>query len=142
MPLELKLQSVLAGGGPWLVTVVAHISLFACQALDEFATKLIENEHYASDDVAARRDALLQRRNALYDRSRQRRVRLEESYKFQTFERDCDETKIWINEKLKAASDEGYLVQEWIDAELCICCVGSKMLGHNFGEATMQAKPY
>ena len=26
------------------------------------------------------------------------------------FERDCDETKIWINEKLKAASDEGYLV--------------------------------
>ena len=25
------------------------------------------------------------------------------------FERDCDETKIWINEKLKAASDEGYL---------------------------------
>ena len=25
------------------------------------------------------------------------------------FERDCDETKIWINEKLKAASDEGYM---------------------------------
>ena len=28
------------------------------------------------------------------------------------FERDYDETKIWINEKLKAASDyEGYLVR-------------------------------
>ena len=26
------------------------------KALDEFATKLIENEHYAADDVAARRD--------------------------------------------------------------------------------------
>jgi len=26
--------------------------------LDEFATKLIENEHYAADEVAARRDAV------------------------------------------------------------------------------------
>lgn len=31
---------------------------FLVQALDTFATKLIENEHYASDDVAARRDAV------------------------------------------------------------------------------------
>ena len=29
---------------------------FFMQALDEFATKLIENEHYAADDVAQRRD--------------------------------------------------------------------------------------
>ena len=28
------------------------------KALDEFACKLIENEHYASDDVAARRNAV------------------------------------------------------------------------------------
>ena len=54
---------------------------------------------------------LLQRRNALYDKSHIRRSRLEESYKYQMFERDCDETKIWINEKLKSASDEGYLVR-------------------------------
>lgn len=53
---------------------------------------------------------LLQRRNVLYNKSTMRRLKLEESYKFQMFERDCDETKIWINEKLKAASDEGYLV--------------------------------
>lgn len=78
--------------------------------LDEFATKLIESEHYAADEVAARRDALLQRRNGLYDKATRRRLALEEAYKLQTFERDYDETKIWINEKLKAASDyEGYL---------------------------------
>jgi spectrin alpha len=54
---------------------------------------------------------LLQRRNGLYEKAARRRVALEESYKLQTFERDYDETKIWINEKLKAASDyEGYLV--------------------------------
>lgn len=79
------------------------------KALDEFATKLIEGQHYASDEIAARRDALLQRRNALYARAEERKRMLAESYKFQTFERDYDETKIWINEKLKAASDEGYL---------------------------------
>ncbi|XP_062606729.1 spectrin alpha chain-like isoform X6 [Saccostrea cucullata] len=77
--------------------------------LDDFATKLIESEHYAYDDVAAKRDQLLERRNALYETSANRRQLLEESYKFQTFERDCDETKSWINEKLKTASDESYL---------------------------------
>ena len=80
------------------------------KALDEFATKLIESEHYAHDDVAARRDQLLTRRNRLYEASTLRRHLLEESYKFQTFQRDCDETKSWINEKLKTASDENYLV--------------------------------
>ena len=54
---------------------------------------------------------LLQRRNGLNEKAARRRLALEESYKLQTFERDYDETKIWINEKLKAASDyEGYLV--------------------------------
>jgi spectrin alpha len=80
------------------------------QALDEFASKLIEGEHYASDEVAQRRDQLLRRRNLLYERSARRRQQLELSYQFQLFERDCDETKGWINEKLKTASDESYLV--------------------------------
>lgn len=77
--------------------------------LDDFATKLIQNEHYAHDDIAVRRDQLLMRRNNLYQTSTERRQLLEESYKLQTFERDCDETKGWINEKLKTASDENYL---------------------------------
>jgi len=79
------------------------------KALDDFATKLIESEHYASEDVAARRDQLLARRNALYETSAERRYMLEQSNEFQIFERDCDETKGWINEKLKTASDENYL---------------------------------
>ena len=83
------------------------------QALDEFASKLIENEHYAHDDVAGRRDQLLQRRDRLYEAAQLRRHLLEESYKFQTFQRDCDETKSWINEKLKTANDENYLVSRF-----------------------------
>lgn len=79
--------------------------------MDEFASKLIEGNHYASDEVAQRRDQLLLRRNLLYDRSARRRNQLILSYQFQVFERDCDETKGWINEKLKTASDESYLVR-------------------------------
>jgi spectrin alpha len=79
------------------------------KALDEFATKLIEGQHYATDDVAQRRQALLERRNALLERSATRRAMLEDSYRLQQFERDGDETKGWITEKLKTASDESYL---------------------------------
>ena len=79
------------------------------KALDEFATKLIEGEHYAAQDVAQRRQLLLERRNSLMDKSKARRNNLEDSYKLQQFERDCDETKGWINEKIKIATDDSYL---------------------------------
>ena len=87
------------------------------QALDEFASKLIENEHYAHDHVAGRRDQLLQRRDRLYEAAKLRRRLLEESYKFQTFQRDCDETKSWIKEKLKTANVENYLVSTVVPAK-------------------------
>lgn len=78
-------------------------------ALDEFATKLIEGQHYAADDVARRREALLARRRQLMDRARNRHDKLKESYRLQQFDRDCDEMLGWINEKLKTAKDESYL---------------------------------
>ncbi|XP_040260713.1 spectrin alpha chain, non-erythrocytic 1 isoform X6 [Bufo bufo] len=77
-------------------------------ALDEFATKLIQNNHYAMDDVAARRDALLNRRNALHERALHRRTQLADSFHLQQFFRDSDELKSWINEKMKTATDEAY----------------------------------
>ncbi|XP_073981073.1 alpha spectrin isoform X3 [Rhodnius prolixus] len=79
------------------------------KALDEFATKLIECQHYAADDVAQRRSLLLERRSALLDKSSERRAILDDSFTLQQFERDCDETKGWINEKLKFATDDSYL---------------------------------
>lgn len=33
------------------------------KALDDFATKLVHSQHYASDDVAARRDAVSKKEN-------------------------------------------------------------------------------
>ncbi|KAK7065236.1 Spectrin alpha chain, non-erythrocytic 1 [Halocaridina rubra] len=77
--------------------------------LDEFANKLIEGQHYAREDVAQRREIILKRRVALLDLSTYRRVMLDDSYAFQKFERDYEETKGWINEKLKIATDDSYL---------------------------------
>ncbi|XP_035246925.1 spectrin alpha chain, non-erythrocytic 1-like isoform X2 [Anguilla anguilla] len=77
-------------------------------ALDEFATKLIQNNHYAKEDVAMRRDALLSRRNALHERAQTRRLALDDSFHLQQFFRDSDELKSWINEKMKTATDEAY----------------------------------
>ncbi|XP_058795855.1 spectrin alpha chain [Phymastichus coffea] len=79
------------------------------KALDEFASKLVEGEHYAAEEVAQRRQALLARRAALLDKSAARRGALEDAYRLQQFERDCDETKGWVNEKLKFATDDSYL---------------------------------
>lgn len=79
------------------------------KALDIFATKLIDGQHYAADDVTQRRAMLLARRTALLEKSAARRQLLEDSSRFQQFERDCDETKGWISEKLKVATDDSYL---------------------------------
>lgn len=76
--------------------------------LDEFASKLIEAQHYAKEDIEKRRQSLLQRREALFGNSSQHRGMLEGSYQLQQFERDCDEVKGWITEKLKTAIDENY----------------------------------
>ncbi|CAI5455840.1 unnamed protein product [Caenorhabditis angaria] len=78
-------------------------------ALDEFATKLIQGQHYAAEDVAKRRQALLDRRRRLLDKARLRGNALKESYKRQTFDRDCDEMVSWITEKLSTARDDSYL---------------------------------
>lgn len=79
------------------------------KALDEFASKLVEGQHYAAEEVAQRRQALLERRAALLEMSALRRRALEDAYCLQQFERDCDETKGWVNEKLKFATDDSYL---------------------------------
>lgn len=84
--------------------------MFSCQGIDEFATRLIDSNHYASDEVGERRDALLARRANIKEQSDERRHKLEESRKLQQFERDADEVKAWINEKLKIACDESYKV--------------------------------
>jgi spectrin alpha len=76
--------------------------------LDEFATKLISNDHYASDDIAQQRNHLLAKKRSLQEKSRHRRNVLDASYQYLSFDRDVDELKTWALEKLKIVSDESY----------------------------------
>ncbi|CAL8071830.1 unnamed protein product [Calicophoron daubneyi] len=76
--------------------------------IDEFANKLIENNHYASPQVAELQQSLNNRRDALKDKSAARRRKLEDSHKYQLFDRDVDEMQSWILEKLRSASDESH----------------------------------
>lgn len=53
---------------------------------------------------------IVNRRQRIHEKSEKRREMLEESRKLQQFEKEADETKAWINEKLKIATDESYKV--------------------------------
>lgn len=88
-------------------SLVAHEEII--RSLDGFASKLMDGGHFAVTSLEGVRAMLIERRCALIDKSAQRKMRLQDSYNFQRFERDCDETKGWINEKLKVATDDGYL---------------------------------
>lgn len=79
------------------------------RALDHFANKLIEQEHYVKDEVAQLRDQLLSRRAAVLEKAKTRKAKLDDSLKLQQFIRDCDESKSWIHEKVKNAKDASYL---------------------------------
>ena len=54
---------------------------------------------------------IVTRRQNIHEKSEKRRELLEESRKLQQFEKEADETKAWINEKLKIATDESYKVE-------------------------------
>ena len=58
--------------------------------------------------MTERRVDLNERRDNLSSSSKDRRDKLESSYSYQLFERDCDESMVWISEKLKIANDENY----------------------------------
>lgn len=76
--------------------------------LEAFADKLIAGNHYASPEVAERRESLLRRRTALQEKAALRHQQLVDSHRYQMFDRDADEMKAWIMEKLKTATDESY----------------------------------
>ncbi|XP_044530944.1 spectrin alpha chain, erythrocytic 1 [Gracilinanus agilis] len=76
--------------------------------LDKTATKLIDNDHYDSENIAEIRDGLLARRDALRARAAARRRQLEDALLLQQLYQDSDDLKNWINKKKKLADDEDY----------------------------------
>uniref|UniRef100_A0A8C2VW96 Spectrin alpha chain, erythrocytic 1 n=1 Tax=Chinchilla lanigera TaxID=34839 RepID=A0A8C2VW96_CHILA len=76
--------------------------------LDETATRLIDNDHYDSENIATIRDGLLARRDALRERAHTRGKLLSDSLSLQHLYQDSDYLKNWINKKKKLADDEDY----------------------------------
>ena len=81
------------------------------KCLEDIAQRLIgeEAENYARQEIEQKRDYLQERRRQMQLKAEQRRVFLEETYRYYMFERDCDELNGWINEKFKIAKSEEYL---------------------------------
>uniref|UniRef100_A0A803SLM5 Spectrin alpha, non-erythrocytic 1 n=1 Tax=Anolis carolinensis TaxID=28377 RepID=A0A803SLM5_ANOCA len=82
----------------------AHLLPFGFQRMDPTGVKVLET----AEDIQERRQQVLDRYHRFKELSTLRRQKLEDSYRFQFFQRDADELEKWIQEKLQIASDENY----------------------------------
>uniref|UniRef100_A0A8I5ZKH2 Spectrin, alpha, non-erythrocytic 1 n=1 Tax=Rattus norvegicus TaxID=10116 RepID=A0A8I5ZKH2_RAT len=72
--------------------------------MDPSGVKVLET----AEDIQERRQQVLDRYHRFKELSTLRRQKLEDSYRFQFFQRDAEELEKWIQEKLQVASDENY----------------------------------
>eukprot|EP00043_Microstomoeca_roanoka_P018637 m.201569 g.201569 ORF g.201569 m.201569 type:complete len:2469 (+) comp16866_c1_seq3:1085-8491(+) len=63
------------------------------------AAELVRTQHYASDQIAARRSELEQEWQRLLSLSESRKAKLQEAREYQQLRADADEEESWINEK-------------------------------------------
>lgn len=80
------------------------MGVFGFQKMDPSGVKVLET----AEDIQERRQQVLDRYHRFKELSSLRRQKLEDSYRFQFFQRDADELEKWIQEKLQIASDENY----------------------------------
>lgn len=89
------------------------------KALDESATKLVGEKHYAATDVSSQQKSLSEKCKAVREQCLVRRQLLENSLRLQQFERDILEAMDWINEKMQTAQDGSYKVGLSFGLVLC-----------------------
>ncbi|XP_030641786.1 spectrin beta chain, non-erythrocytic 5 [Chanos chanos] len=70
--------------------------------------ELVSKGHFASKQIQQRSRAIHERNLKLKEISRQRRLELLASRKYQEFHRDVEEMLLWMEEKFKIAEDESY----------------------------------
>jgi len=78
------------------------------QVLQETADNLVQGEHYDSETISKRIEAVMQRWLTLKEALVERRSKLGESQSLQSVSRDADDIEAWISEKLQTAKDESY----------------------------------
>lgn len=89
-----------------MVSCGAHLKALclSLQKMDPSGVKVLET----AEDIQERRQQVLDRYHRFKELSTLRRQKLEDSYRFQFFQRDAEELEKWIQEKLQIASDENY----------------------------------
>ena len=87
-------------------------------ALKRDADSMVAADHYASPDIAAQRDQVAARYDALLDASTKRQKKLQESLQLQALWRDCDELDTWMKGQLQKATDGSYRDPSNLDAKL------------------------
>ncbi|ODM90518.1 Spectrin alpha chain [Orchesella cincta] len=75
--------------------------------LTAFTDQLISSNHYSTNEIAQKKQQVLDRWEKLKDALIEKRS-LGESQTLQQFSRDADEIENWISEKLQYASEESY----------------------------------
>lgn len=78
------------------------------KSFSEMASKLIAGKHYESQLINERRNQVLEKRQAVKDRSKTRKAALTIFLKYYEFKTDADDMMEWIQEKMATASDESY----------------------------------
>ncbi|XP_059148013.1 spectrin beta chain, non-erythrocytic 2-like isoform X3 [Physella acuta] len=78
------------------------------EELKQFASDLCADQHYATDEINARCQQVLNRRKRMWESSEARKKKLIDSRNYQLFLRNLYDVASWINEKLQVALDESY----------------------------------
>jgi spectrin alpha len=78
------------------------------ESLSTFADQLVANNHYATDNIVAKKREFLSRWQGLRDALIERRSKLGESQTLQQFSRDADEIENWMMEKCQLATEESF----------------------------------
>ncbi|XP_064621468.1 spectrin beta chain-like isoform X3 [Lineus longissimus] len=77
-------------------------------AVLQFANRLTEENHYASEKITMKSDNIEERRNANRERAYEQLNKLKDSLLLQQFMQDCDDLADWLQDKQIAAQDETY----------------------------------
>ncbi|KAJ8045597.1 Spectrin beta chain, non-erythrocytic 1 [Holothuria leucospilota] len=97
-------------------------------ALQEIAENLIQKGHGAQNYIKSRVHDVVERRQSVRDKAKQRSKMIEEKRVFLCFNQDAEEVKSWIADKVLIARDDSYSD---------LSCLPSKMKKHEAFEAEL-----
>jgi len=77
-------------------------------AVLQFANRLMEENHYASEKIQKKAEGINERRDQNRVRADEQLDRLKDQLTLQQFLQECDELRDWLQDKMAAAQDETY----------------------------------